>query len=102
MADNPQIQKIYKPTWRFKKLSEPKLDQNKPTPRHVTVKLPNIEDKERNSLEQLDRDKAYQKVLKRNGMTSDFSFKSMEAGRKWDSTFRVKEENPAQKILQEA
>lgn len=35
-------------------------------------------------------------------MTSDFSFKSMEAGRKWDSTFRVKEENPAQRILQEA
>lgn len=34
-------------------------------------------------------------------MTSDFSFKSMEAGRKWDNTFRVKEENPAQKILQE-
>ena len=64
------------------------MDANKPTPRHIIIKMPKFEDKER--ILKVAREKklvTYRGVLIR--LSADFSKETVQARRDWQEVFKV-------------
>ena len=65
-----------------------KMDTNRPTPRHIVIKMPKIKDKER--ILKAAREKksvTYKGVPMR--LSADFSQETLEARRNWQEIFKV-------------
>ena len=69
-----------------------KINPNRPTPRHIIIKMTKIKDKERILKAAREKRVPYQETL--IGLSGDFSIKTLLARREWQNIFKVlKEKN---------
>ena len=65
-----------------------RMDAKRPTPRHITIMMPKVKDKERN-LQAARKKKlfSYKEVPKR--LSADFSRETLQARKDWQEIFKV-------------